>query len=235
MHSKVKMLPVIMLNDVSRSYGVKESKVEALKNVNLEVFSGEFLALCGPSGSGKSTLLNILAGIDKPNSGTVILFRKLLNQLQEKELAAIRSHYLGFIFQSFNLIPVLNAFDNVYYPLILNGHISKSEAKERAAHYLSSVGLADMGYRKPGQLSGGQQQRVAIARALAHKPQLIVADEPTGNLDQVTGESIIELLVDINRRNGTTLVISTHSLQLKARAQRVVEICDGEMTYDSAQ
>jgi len=234
MYSTVKALPAIIMNDISRSYGTNESTVEALKKINFEIASGEFLVLCGPSGSGKSTLLNILSGIDKPDSGTVIILRKLLNELSENELAAIRSQYLGFIFQSFNLIPVLNAFDNVFYPLILNGYIGKKEARERAAHFLASVGLASMWQRKPGQLSGGQQQRVAIARALAHTPQIVVADEPTGNLDQVTGEAILELLVDLNQRTGTTFVISTHSSQLKACAQRVVEIKDGEITYDSA-
>lgn len=234
MCSRVKELPAIILSDISRSYGKRAAKVEALRSINLEIARGEFVVICGPSGSGESTLLNIMAGIDKASSGTVILLNKLLDSLREKQLAAIRSRYVGFIFQAFNLIPVLDAFDNVCYPLILNGHIGKKEARERAAHFLASVGLGDMQHRKPGQLSGGQQQRVAIARALAHMPEVIIADEPTGNLDQATGEAIFALLADINQRTGTTFIISTHSLQLKERAQRVVEIQEGELIYDSA-
>lgn len=234
MQGRVKELPAIMLTDVSKSFGVNESKVDALKNITLDVAYGEFLVLRGPSGSGKSTLLNILSGIDKPASGTVIFLNKILNELPENRLAALRSRYLGFIFQFFNLIPVLSAFDNVFYPLVLNGHFSKKEAVERATHFLASVGLKGMDDRKPGQLSGGQQQRVAIARALAHEPKVIVADEPTGNLDRASGEAILELLLTINRETRATFIISTHSTQLMERAQRVIEIKDGELANDSA-
>jgi len=235
MRSNVKELSAISLNGIYKSYGFNENKVDALKNINIEVAHGEFLALCGPSGSGKSTLLNILSGIDKPSAGYVLFLNKLLSELPENDLATIRSKHLGFIFQFFNLIPVLNAFDNVFYPLVLNGHFATNAAKERALHFLDSVGLADFRDRKPGQLSGGQQQRVAIARALAHQPQVIVADEPTGNLDQATGEAILDLLVKINHETGTTFIISTHSTQLKERARRVVEIRDGALAHDSAQ
>lgn len=233
MKGMVKPLPVIIMNNISRTFGSHENSVDALKDISFEVARGEFLILCGPSGSGKSTLLNILSGLDKPGAGTVIVHNQLLNDLAESELAAIRARHLGFIYQAFNLIPVLSAFDNVYYPLLLNGHLAKKEAKERALQNLADVGLAGMAHRKPGQLSGGQQQRVAIARALAHRPSIIVADEPTGNLDQATGETIIELLLNINRNTKATCVISTHSPQLKARAQRIIEIKDGVMTYDS--
>lgn len=235
MRSSVKELPAIFLSDIYKSFGSNENKVEALKNINLEIAKGEFMALCGPSGSGKSTLLNTLSGIDKPSSGTVIFLNKMLNDLQADELAAIRSKHLGFIFQFFNLLPVLNVFDNVFYPLVLNGHFSPKEARERTLHFLDSVGLAQLTDRKPGQLSGGQQQRVAIARALAHEPQVVVADEPTGNLDMATGEAILDLLMTINQQTRTTFIISTHSTQLKDRAQRVIEIKDGELAYDSAR
>ncbi|MDR0806406.1 MAG: ABC transporter ATP-binding protein [Enterobacteriaceae bacterium] len=235
MANNVKELPAILLSDIYKSYGAGESKVDALKNINLEIAQGEFLALCGPSGSGKSTLLNILSGIDKPTFGTVMFLNKLLNDLNEDHLSFVRSKYLGFIFQFFNLMPVLNAFDNVYYPLILNGNFNKKEAKERSLHYLDSVGLSHLTDRKPGQLSGGQQQRVAIARALAHNPSVVVADEPTGNLDLATGESILDLLMKINEETKTTFIISTHSTQLKDRARRVVEINDGGLVYDSAK
>ncbi|MBV5096027.1 ABC transporter ATP-binding protein [Tenebrionicola larvae] len=235
MANNIKELPAILLMNIYKSYGLGENKVDALKNINLEIAKGEFLALCGPSGSGKSTLLNILSGIDKPSAGTAIFLDKALNDLNENQLSVVRSRHLGFIFQFFNLIPVLSAFDNVYYPLILNGNYNKKAAKQQALHYLESVGIGALGERKPGQLSGGQQQRVAIARALAHEPQVVVADEPTGNLDLATGEAILDLLMKINEETKTTFIVSTHSTQLKDRARRVIEIKDGEIIYDSVQ
>ena len=235
MKNSVNALPAIVLSDISKQFGTGESQVSALKGVNLEIAKGEFIALCGPSGSGKSTLLNILSGIDQPSAGQVIFLNHLLNALPEKEMAAIRGQHLGFIFQFFNLIPVLNVLDNIFYPLVLNGYCNKKEAKARALHALDSVGLAQFARRKPGQLSGGQQQRVAIARALAHQPGVVVADEPTGNLDLATGEAIMDLLLKINQQTQTTFIVSTHSTQLKDRAKRVIEITDGELTYDSAR
>ncbi|MEN4871993.1 ABC transporter ATP-binding protein [Kosakonia cowanii] len=235
MKNSVNALPAIVLSDISKQFGTGESQVSALKGVNLEIAKGEFIALCGPSGSGKSTLLNILSGIDQPSAGQVIFLNHLLNALPEKEMAAIRGQHLGFIFQFFNLIPVLNVLDNIFYPLVLNGYCDKKEAKARALHALDSVGLAQLARRKPGQLSGGQQQRVAIARALAHQPGVVVADEPTGNLDLATGEAIMDLLLKINQQTQTTFIVSTHSTQLKDRAKRVIEITDGELTYDSAR
>ena len=235
MKNSVNALPAIVLSDISKQFGTGESQVSALKGVNLEIAKGEFIALCGPSGSGKSTLLNILSGIDRPSAGQVIFLNHLLNALPEKEMAAIRGQHLGFIFQFFNLIPVLDVLDNIFYPLVLNGYCDKKEAKARALHALDSVGLAQFARRKPGQLSGGQQQRVAIARALAHQPGVVVADEPTGNLDLATGEAIMDLLLNINQQTQTTFIVSTHSTQLKDRAKRVIEITDGELTYDSAR
>jgi len=235
MKNSVKALPAIVLSDISKQFGTGESQVSALKSVSLEIAKGEFIALCGPSGSGKSTLLNILSGIDQPSAGQVIFLNHLLNGLPEKEMAAIRGQHLGFIFQFFNLIPVLNVLDNIFYPLVLNGYCDRKEAKARALHALDSVGLAQLARRKPGQLSGGQQQRVAIARALAHQPGVVVADEPTGNLDFATGEAIMDLLLNINQQTQTTFIVSTHSTQLKDRAKRVIEITDGELTYDSAR
>ncbi|APZ06043.1 ABC transporter ATP-binding protein [Kosakonia cowanii] len=235
MKNSVNALPAIVLSDISKQFGTGESQVSALKGVNLEIAKGEFIALCGPSGSGKSTLLNILSGIDQPSAGQVIFLNHLLNALPEKEMAAIRGQHLGFIFQFFNLIPVLDVLDNIFYPLVLNGYCNKKEAKARALYALDSVGLAQFARRKPGQLSGGQQQRVAIARALAHQPCVVVADEPTGNLDLATGEAIIDLLLKINQQTQTTFIVSTHSTQLKDRAKRVIEITDGELTYDSTR
>jgi len=235
MKNSVNALPAIVLSDISKQFGTGESQVSALKGVNLEIAKGEFIALCGPSGSGKSTLLNILSGIDRPSAGQVIFLNHLLNAFPEKEMAAIRGQHLGFIFQFFNLIPVLDVLDNIFYPLVLNGYCNKKEAKARALYALDSVGLAQFARRKPGQLSGGQQQRVAIARALAHQPCVVVADEPTGNLDLATGEAIMDLLLKINQQTQTTFIVSTHSTQLKDRAKRVIEITDGELTYDSAR
>lgn len=234
MTNSIKALPAIQLIDVWKSYGWGESKVDALKRIDLEIRKGEFVALCGPSGSGKSTLLNILSGIDKPTAGDTLFLDKSLNDLNENQLSAIRSRHLGFIFQFFNLIPVLSAFDNVYYPLILNGNYTRKTAKELALYYLNSVGISELHNRYPRQLSGGQQQRVAIARALANEPEVVVADEPTGNLDLATGEAILDLLMKINQDTGTTFIISTHSTQLKDRARRVIEIKDGELVGDSA-
>ena len=233
MQSTLKSLPAISLSNIYKSYGAGAGKIDALKNINLNIDKGEFLALCGPSGSGKSTLLNILSGIDKPTNGSVLFLSKLLSHLPEEQLALIRGKHLGFIFQFFNLMPVLNVFDNVYFPLVLNGHFGIKEAKERTRHFLDSVGLSNFSDRKPGQLSGGQQQRVAIARALAHDPMVVIADEPTGNLDLATGEAILDLLLNINQQTGTTFIISTHSSELKARARRVVEIQDGALIHDS--
>ncbi|MEN3801204.1 ABC transporter ATP-binding protein [Aeromonas veronii] len=231
----IKEIPAISLHNIYKSYGSGDGKVDALKNINVEIAKGEFIALCGPSGSGKSTLLNILSGIDKPTAGSVLFLRKLLHNLPEEQLSVIRGKHLGFIFQFFNLMPVLSVFDNVFYPLVLNGYFTKKESRERALHFLDSVGLANFIDRRPGQLSGGQQQRVAIARALAHEPQVVIADEPTGNLDLATGEAIMDLLLKINQVTHTTFIVSTHSSQLKERAQRVVEIIDGEVVYDSYQ
>lgn len=235
MRSNIRMLPDVSLNGVYKSFGRGENKVEALRNINLEIHKGEFVALCGPSGSGKSTLLNVLSGIDQPSAGFVLLLNKFISEMSENDLAAIRSRDIGFIFQFFNLIPVLNIYDNIYYPMVLNGHFDKKIARERTLHFLDDVGLAHLSKRRPGQLSGGQQQRVAIARALVHQPQVVIADEPTGNLDQATGEAIIDLMLKINQERGTTFVISTHATQIKERAHRVVEIKDGEVACDSEQ
>ena len=206
----IKELPTISLNNIYKSYGSGEGKVDALKNINLEIEKGEFLALCGPSGSGKSTLLNILSGIDKPTVGSVMFLKKLLNHLPEDQLSAIRGKHLGFIFQFFNLIPVLSVFDNVFFPLVLNGHVGKKEAKERALHFIDSVGLAGFTDRKPGQLSGGQQQRVALARSLVKRPKLLLLDEPMSALDkQIRQKTQIEL-VKILEQVGVTCIMVTH-------------------------
>ncbi|WP_034917052.1 MULTISPECIES: ABC transporter ATP-binding protein [Erwinia] len=224
-------LPLAILNQASKSYGDPANPVHALHAITTEIHDGEFIALCGPSGSGKSTLLNLLAGIDEPTHGEVYLLGNDLAQLNDGQMAKLRADAIGFVFQFFNLLPVLSVFDNVYYPLMLNG-FRRNDAREQVMHIIEKVGLLDHYRRPPGELSGGQQQRVAIARALVKKPRLVVADEPTGNLDTRTGEEIIDLLLAMNHELKTTFIISTHSPLLRDRARRVLQIEDGRIKDD---
>lgn len=225
-------LPVVRLAGVQKSYRVGKIPFLALKDINLEIERGEFVALCGPSGSGKSTLLNLVGGIDLPSSGCVHFLGQELSSMEDAALSMLRAKEIGFIFQFFNLLPVMSAFDNVFYPLMLLGQ-ARSQAKHNVFAMLERVGLKDHWQKRPAELSGGQQQRVAIARALVKKPTLIVADEPTGNLDSETGSSILELMKEINAENGTTLLVSTHSESVKNCASRVVALKDGSVIYDS--
>lgn len=224
-------LPLAVLNQASKSFGDALNPIHALHAISTEIHDGEFIALCGPSGSGKSTLLNLIAGIDEPTEGQVLLLGNDLSRLNDRQMARLRADSIGFVFQFFNLLPVLSVFDNVYYPLMLNG-FRRSEARERVMHIIEKVGLIDHYRRPPGELSGGQQQRVAIARALVKKPRLVVADEPTGNLDTRTGEEIIDLLYAMNHEFKTTFIISTHSPRLRDRARRVLLIEDGRIKDD---
>lgn len=230
-HHAAQPLPVVYLQQASKSFGKGAGTITALNSVTTQINDGEFIALCGPSGSGKSTLLNLMAGIDFPTGGHVFLMEQDLEKLNDKQTARLRADHIGFVFQFFNLLPVLSVFDNVYYPLMLNG-FSRRVAHEQVMDMLEKVGLSNHYKRPPGELSGGQQQRVAIARALVKSPRLIVADEPTGNLDTRTGHEIIDLLLTMNQELKTTFVISTHSLQLRDRARRVLEIEDGELKND---
>ncbi|WP_067706194.1 ABC transporter ATP-binding protein [Erwinia sp. ErVv1] len=227
----IQALPLAILQNASKSYGSAANPIHALQAITTEIHDGEFIALCGPSGSGKSTLLNLVAGIDEPTKGKVFLLGQDLALLNDRQMAALRADAIGFVFQFFNLLPVLSVFDNVYYPLMLNG-FRRSEAREYVMHIIEKVGLIDHYRRPPGELSGGQQQRVAIARALVKKPRLVVADEPTGNLDTHTGEEIIDLLLTMNHELKTTFIISTHSPLLRDRASRVVQIEDGRIKDD---
>lgn len=224
-------LPIVSMQKASKSFGKGPGAITALEAITTEIYDGEFVALCGPSGSGKSTLLNLMAGIDYPSSGRVYLLGNDLSTLNDKQTARLRADAIGFVFQFFNLLPVLSVFDNVYYPLMLNG-FSRRVAQDQVMDMIEKVGLISHYRRPPGELSGGQQQRVAIARALVKRPRLIVADEPTGNLDTRTGQEIIDLLLNMNQELKTTFVISTHSLQLRDRARRVLEIKDGELKND---
>lgn len=203
----------------------------AIDTINLEIERGEFIVLCGPSGSGKSTLLNLAGGIEKATHGDIFFAGRNISALNDHQMTKLRADYTGIIFQFFNLLPVLTVFDNIYYPLMLNG-VSRRQAKEQVMDVIEQVGLLRYYQRIPGQLSGGQQQRVAIARALVKRPALVIADEPTGNLDSVTGQSITELLSGINQRLKTTFIISTHSTALRRQASRVIDIQDGKIKND---
>jgi putative ABC transport system ATP-binding protein len=204
-------------------------EVTVLADVSLEVPPGQFLAIAGPSGSGKSTLLGLIAGLDQPSAGRIEVAGVDVTALDEDGLARFRRDHVGYVFQSFHLLPTLTAQENVAVPLELAG---EADAAPRAAALLAEVGLADRAHHYPVQLSGGEQQRVAVARAMARRPALLLADEPTGNLDSATGKQIIELLVGLNRRLGSTLVLVTHDAALAAHADRVITLRDGRIVSD---
>lgn len=221
---------VVRVENVSKTYRLGDQHVPALKNVNLSVEPGVFLALAGPSGSGKTTLLNLMGCIDTPTSGRLFINNQDVTGKTSDELADLRARSIGFIFQTFNLLPVLSAEENVEYPLLQIREIDKKERRARVLRYLEMVGIARFARHRPNQLSGGQRQRVAIARALAIHPTIVLADEPTANLDHVTGKSILRLMKSINRKFGTTFVFSTHDPRVMALADRLVHIEDGEIT-----
>jgi putative ABC transport system ATP-binding protein len=220
--------PLIKLTDVWKLYQMGEVEFAALKGIDLEIYEGEFLVVLGPSGSGKSTLMNLLGCLDLPSKGTVFLNSKDISELEESELARIRGQMIGFIFQSFNLIPTLNTEENVLLPLEFQEE-DVQLARKKAAYLLDIVGLSDKRKNLPSQLSGGQRQRVAIARSLAVNPPIILADEPTGNLDTKTGDYILDFLDGLNKKEGKTIIIVTHDLELVKYATRVVYIRDGEI------
>jgi putative ABC transport system ATP-binding protein len=215
---------------LTRTYLSGGRRLTVLKDITFTVEPGAFVAIVGPSGSGKTTLLGLLAGLDRPTAGTVHLDGEELGALDEDRRARLRAEKIGFVFQSFQLIPTLTARENVQVPLELRGEPSA----ERAAELLSRVGLADRAHHYPAQLSGGEQQRVALARAFSSRPRVLLADEPTGNLDARTGAGIIELMTGLNRDLGTTLVLVTHDLELAARARRTIRLSDGEIVGDTA-
>lgn len=221
--------PVVRVDNVSKEYLLGEQKVQALKNISLTIDDGVFLAIAGPSGSGKTTLLNIIGCIDTPTSGTVFIDGEDITGKTTDQLADLRARTIGFIFQTFNLLPVLSARENVEYPLLQLAEMSKAERRERVAKYLNVVGLSKFADHRPNQLSGGQRQRVAIARALATAPRIVLADEPTANLDHKTGEGILALMRQINRKFGTTFIFSTHDKRVMAMADRLVRVEDGEI------
>jgi putative ABC transport system ATP-binding protein len=221
---------MIALRGVSKTVQSGDAPLTILHPLTIDVPDGQCLAIIGPSGSGKSTLLGLIAGLDAPTSGEIHIDGVDITKLDEDALAGLRGEKIGFVFQSFQLIPTLTARENIQVPLELRGE----EAGERAADLLERVGLGDRGHHYPAQLSGGEQQRVALARAFSTAPKVLFADEPTGNLDARTGASIIDLMVDLNRDLGTTLVLVTHDLDLAARARRTIRLADGRIVADSA-
>ena len=221
------MIGPVVVTDVSKTYRLGKLTVTALDGVSLTVDAGEFLAVAGPSGSGKTTLLNLIGCLDTPTSGEVEIDGEPVSTLSEGRRADLRARKLGFIFQTFNLIPVLTAWENVEYPLLI--HRRGGDVATRVRAVLDQVGLGDRARHRPPELSGGQQQRVAIARALVTDPALVLADEPTANLDSKTGHEIIELMRRLNRERGTTFVFSTHDPRIMTAADRVLEISDGRL------
>ncbi|WP_292389313.1 ABC transporter ATP-binding protein [Methanosarcina sp. UBA5] len=220
--------PLIKLTDVWKIYQMGEVEFAALKGINLEIYEGEFLIILGPSGSGKSTMMNLLGCLDLPSKGTVCLNSKDISELNESELARIRGQMIGFIFQSFNLIPTLSTYENVLLPLEFQEE-DRQIARQKASYLLDVVGLSEKKGNLPSQLSGGQRQRVAIARSLAVNPPIILADEPTGNLDTKTGDYILDFLDELHTREGKTIIIVTHDVELLRYATRIVYIRDGEI------
>ena len=220
--------PVVECRKLNKIYHQGHVEVPALVDVDLSVSKGEFAALCGPSGSGKSTLLNLLSGLDIPTSGEITLEGKRLDQMDRGQLAELRLQRIGFVFQAYNLIPVLSAQENVEFVMQLQG-MSGTKRNQRAREVLAEVGLQGLEDRRPGDLSGGQQQRVAVARAIASEPALIFADEPTANLDSHTAESLMEMLAKMNQERGVTFVFSTHDQRVMDHAGRIVHLRDGRI------
>ena len=219
---------MIILNNIVKTYRMGEETIHALNHVSLKVDDAEYLAVTGASGSGKSTLMNIIGCLDVPDSGEYLLAQKDVSRLKGSQLARVRSREIGFVFQGFNLLNRLSALENVELPLIYQ-RVARKERRERAQEMLNLTGLSDRAHHRPNQLSGGQQQRVAIARALVSRPKLILADEPTGNLDSKTGEELMDLF-DRLHQEGNTIVLITHDASVAARAQRCVHIVDGEIS-----
>jgi len=227
-------MTVVKAENVVKDYGLDGTTVHALRGVNLEFQAGEFAAIAGPSGSGKSTFLHLAGCLDTLTGGTMLIGGEDTGKMGRKDLALLRRQNIGFIFQAYNLIPVLSVEENISFPLTLLG-VEKKEIRERTNRVLQEVGLEDMAKRRPKEMSGGQQQRVAIARALIKKPALILADEPTANLDSTIGKEILELMLTLNQAEGTTFIFSTHDPMVMEYARRLVRIRDGQIESDEVK
>jgi putative ABC transport system ATP-binding protein len=222
------MKSIVSVKDAVKNYTLGKVVVPALRGVTLDVGAGDFISIAGPSGSGKTTLLNLIGCVDTPTSGKVEVAGKNTSELSERELTNLRLNTIGFIFQSFNLVAVLTVFQNVELPLLLQRTLSAPDRQKRVMGLLEKVGLAEHAYHRPSELSGGQRQRVAIARALVTRPQLVLADEPTANLDSVTGQNILDLMKELNRTEGTTFIFSTHDQKVMSYANAIVRLADGQ-------
>ena len=224
-------MSLIVIKDLVKDYHSNDIVVHAVRGVSFEIKKGEFVALSGPSGSGKTTLLNIIGGLDSATSGAVQIGDYELNKMSAKELSDLRLNEIGFIFQAYNLIPVLSIVENVEYILLLQG-VDKNERRQRSIVILEEVGLGDKINRLPHELSGGQQQRVAVARAMVSNPGIILADEPTANLDQKTGAGLLDLMHSLNKKRGITFLFSTHDPMVMERSERLIHLIDGEIIED---
>lgn len=229
--ANAKPATVIDAHELSKVYNGHQIPVRAVDNVHLHIEEGEFTAIVGPSGSGKSTLLHLIGGLDAPTAGSVILAGTDLTQLSENELIDFRLHNIGFVFQAYNLVPVLTARENVGFVMQLQG-VPREERETRVRVLLEEVGLADKAESKPGKLSGGQQQRVAVARALASKPRIVLADEPTANLDSVSAANLLDIMARLNREEKITFLFSTHDQRVIEKARRVITLVDGRVVSD---
>ena len=224
--------PIVRLEQVRKTYMQGKIPVHAVKDVSLDIQQGDFAALCGPSGSGKTSILNIIGALDVPDSGSVFVDGINLATLDQAECADIRKNHIGFVFQSYNLIPVMTAFENAAFVLDLQEH-SQEDINHRVMEVLKDVGLEGLEHRKPDEMSGGQQQRVAIARAIVTRPAIVLADEPTANVDSETAESLLQLMLKLNEEHGITFLFSTHDQHVMDKARRIIKVHDGEIAGDS--
>jgi len=227
-------MPIVSLRNLWKTYPLGKTEVHALKGVSLDINAGDFVSIAGPSGSGKTTMMNTMGLIDTPTQGEVQLLDRIVSGMGRRELARTRHDHIGFIFQSFNLLPVLNVFENVELPMLIGRcRLPRQERREWVTHLLEQVGLTDRKDHRPAELSGGQQQRAAIARALATRPRIVIADEPTANLDSKTGERVLELMKRINQEEGTTFIFSTHDPVIWEMADHVVFLHDGQISSET--
>ncbi|MBT3272893.1 MAG: ABC transporter ATP-binding protein [Spirochaetales bacterium] len=225
---------IVRLTDVEKIYPLGKTEVHAVKGVSFDIQRGDFISIAGPSGSGKSTILNMIGCIDVPTRGEVEIDGRITGKLNDREITQLRHNVIGFIFQSFNLVPVLNVFENIEFPLLLGKELpAKDDRRDWIDYLIEAVGLTDWRDHRPNELSGGQRQRVAIARAMATKPQIVLADEPTANLDSATGEAIISLMKKINREMNTTFIFSTHDAAIVQIADHIIRLLDGKITENT--